>query len=1484
MLKWVGITLTTILLLPVILILSLYIPPVQRWCVQKATEIASQETGMDITIQSVSITPVLDINLGGLTAVQKGDTILNTAQIVIDLDFSNILHQSIGVESLKIQDGSINTCNMVDQLTLQGKLGLLQLQADNIDFGNQHVVLDGSLIDNCYLDISMRDTTIVDTTESEPIPWTVDVRQLSISNSNIQFHTAGDTLSVIAGIRTANLNGGDINLGDGAYQVSNIDICSDSILLCMKDSASSQHIRIPAMCLKLDSMMLDTTHISIRNITLSTENSGIEGSVHCDWNALTPYQRGRILLDVQGRLGHQDILSIAEDYIDGNLAGAYPQKPLDFHIIARGNVDDISIDSLHLNMNQVIDLRAAGNVCNAINGNPLGADVQWDVRTWNLDMVPKITGNNDLRIPAMTMTAQTRLDNDIYDADMVIRQDRGSIHATGHLDARNMDYTARVRISDLNIHNFLPHDSIYHLTATAKVSGHGTDPVSRATRINAQAGISQLRYGSWNLDNISATARLNRGNAQIDISSNNDLIWADACAEIDIDRKNTLAKFSADLSKIDFYALGMTPRPLTLSTVMQVDGTSNLKDTHAMTAQMKATQFITADSTFNTMDVLMNAYVDPDSIHAHAEAGDLLIDINSSDGIERLTRKINDFMAHLQKDVENHDVNRDVLRSLLPTVDAHISSGRKSPLNNILKSLGFSFQELKMDLVTNPIDGIEANGHINTLNTGAILLDTIQWNVFRNHEGLQMTSRIKNGPRNRIVNFESRINATLSDNGAKASLLFLDAQGRKGMDVGLELHIADSLATLHLTPLNPILAFRRFVVNPDNFISIDKDRRISANMNLLADDGTGLKLYSANNPFALQDLSLSVNHLNLGELSNALPFMPRVTGFLRGDIHMVKTTTDTTISSDLSVTNMTYDNAELGNVETNFVYFPNEDGSHYVDGILSQNGREVIFANGKYWSQYGVDMIDGSARLDNMAMNIVNGFIPQGLARLEGYASGELELKGQVQNPLLSGILMTDSLHICSDPYSINLRIPNDTVVIADSRIDLDRIEAYAASENPMTLDGIIDFSNLENIRLDLAMNAKNYKLIDARPNKKADAYGKVYVDMAATMRGSLSDLYIQGGLKVLGNTNVTYILRDSPLTVEDELAGLVEFVDFADTTYVEEISSNEQNIHMNIALSIDQAAEVHCFLSETGNNHVNLVGGGDLTLTYNNIDGMNLFGRYTILSGVMDYSLMVFSLKNFTIANGSYVEFHGNILNPTLSISASERIKSTVTTDKVPRSVTFDVGLDLSQTLENMGLEFTVNAPEDISIQNELAAMTPEQRGRVAVTMLATGMYISENSQSSGQGFSTSNALNSFLQGQINNIAGKALSTIDIGFDIGNTTNSLGATQTDYNFSFAKRFWNNRVSVVIGGKVSSGNSAVNNGQSIINNVSVEYRLDNSGTRYVKAYYDRNYESVLEGTVTEMGAGIVLRRKTERLGELFIFRNTKNKENSDKKQ
>ena len=81
--------------------------------------------------------------------------------------------------------------------------------------------------------------------------------------------------------------------------------------------------------------------------------------------------------------------------------------------------------------------------------------------------------------------------------------------------------------------------------------------------------------------------------------------------------------------------------------------------------------------------------------------------------------------------------------------------------------------------------------------------------------------------------------------------------------------------------------------------------------------------------------------------------------------------------------------------------------------------------------------------------------------------------------------------------------------------------------------------------------------------------------------------------------------------------------------------------------------------------------------MQYNTADNLRLTGRYTLDNGEMKYSLPIIPLKTFTIQDGSYIEFTGDPMNPTLNITAMETTKATVSNSNgVGRGVNFECGV----------------------------------------------------------------------------------------------------------------------------------------------------------------------------------------------------------------
>ena len=151
--------------------------------------------------------------------------------------------------------------------------------------------------------------------------------------------------------------------------------------------------------------------------------------------------------------------------------------------------------------------------------------------------------------------------------------------------------------------------------------------------------------------------------------------------------------------------------------------------------------------------------------------------------------------------------------------------------------------------------------------------------------------------------------------------------------------------------------------------------------------------------------------------------------------------------------------------------------------------------------------------------------------------------------------------------------------------------------------------------------------------------------------------LTMRGNMNLLGNTDVTYVLTDSPLTVEDRLGELVTFTSFTDTTSVQATEVPTMSLggmDMLMSVHIDDAVRLRADLSPDRSSRVELEGGGDLNLQYTPQGYLTLSGRYTLIGGMMKYALPVIPLKEFQFVNGSYVDWTGNPMNPSLNLTAT--------------------------------------------------------------------------------------------------------------------------------------------------------------------------------------------------------------------------------------
>ena len=1533
--------------LVVLLAVLLYFPPFQNWAVKHVSAYASEKTGMDISVGHVRLEFPLNLGLDDVKVIKRReergerreergerrenntsevcDTVADIGHVVASVRLWPLLKKRVEIDELTFKQAKINTIDFIDAAHVKGEIGHLSVKSHGIDLGAESIRVDDAQLADAHIAVALADSVPPDTTEGGT-KWKIAVDQLGIARSDVDLRMPGDTLRVKAHLGKAEARGGLFDLGEGIYEVMNLDVRDGRVAYDngpsptllppssknQQPSANNQqppasaldpnHIVLSDVHLRLDSvryadnrldaslhqmaftersgirvdslsggLALDSTRLYVRDFLLKTPESSMQADLRMDLNTFDAQNPGRLNTTLHASLGKQDLMKLMGD-MPADFRRRWPNYPLTVDGVARGNMQRLSFEGLNVSLPTALKAKATGYAEHLDDMKRLKADVDLDAQGYDLSFARELLPSDlrrDVNIPRnIQLKANLKAHgNERYETRFVANEGGGELKGAVDFDAQQTAYTASLKAKRLALSHFMPSLALSPMTADIDLKGQGTDFTSPATRLTAKAKIDQLRYGDYNLDHISADADIKNGRARATLHSNNPLLQGDINAEALMSKQWLKGTVSGDITKADLFNLHLTDNAMTVSGCAHLDFDSNMKNYYKVNGTVGDLTIRDAEHLYRPGDVSLDLLATNDTTHMRADMGDFHLDIDAASGYEQLLKVGSGLYDEVTSQWRNRRIDQAAFRHRLPEARLSLTSGNDNFLMEMLGREGIALQSLDCHLRSSALTGLNGNMHIERLMVDSMLLDTVNVAVVSDSTHMSYRAQVRNNEKNPQYTFNALVDGVLRDRGTVLGIRLFDAKDKLGLRLGVEATMEENGFRFLPYVKTPIIGYKKFTFGDDNYMFLANDNRVSADVVMKADDGTGLQIYTNDdNEEALQDVTLTLHRLNIEEVLSVLPYMPDVKGILNGDFHAIQTPDELSVSSNLSVNNLIYENSPMGNLGTEFVYVPKDDGSHYVNGILMQNGEEIATLQGSYKSE-GSGWLDAKLGLERMPLSLINGFIPDQIIGFQGRAEGDLDIRGTLSRPQVDGEVYLDSAYMVSVPYGVKLRFDNDPVRIVKSQLLLENFNMNASNNSPLTTYGTLDFSDLDHMRLDMKMRAQNFLLVDAKENPRSEAFGKAYVNFFGTMKGELSQLKMRGKLDVLGTTDLVYILRDSPLTTDNQLDELVKFTDFADTTQTVVNRPELSGFNMDLTVGVDKGAHVMAYLNNDKTNYIDLMGGGNLRMQYNAAENLRLTGRYSLDNGEMKYSLPIIPLKTFTIQDGSYIEFTGDPMNPTLNITATEDVRTTVTAaNGVGRSVNFDCGVIITKTLNDMGLEFTLDAPEDMALHSELQTMSLEQRGKLAVTMLTTGMYLADGDTN---GFSMNNALSTFLQSEINNITGNALRTLDFSVGLDNTIDASGNTSTNYSFKFAKRFWNNKLKIAVGGKVSTGVEMPNQNQSFFDNVTFEYRLDNTANKFVKLFYENNVYDWLEGYTQEYGGGFIWRRSLQHFKDIF---------------
>lgn len=1339
-----------------------------------------------------------------------------------------------------------------------------------------------------------------DTLPSEQ--WTVTARRLLLTNSHAIYATEG-------AIPTENFDPSYIEASEINLQVDSFRNRGMEVTVPLTRLTAREHCGIALDLTGLFSM--DSTSMQATRMRLTTPASVItlDGSMGLDTinPALSLVMDASLGIDDVRRLvppaalpivkslpQYQPILLTAD--ISGHLNslhinGIGAEIPRHAAVTLRGNVAD------YTDIN-----RAHGNL--KISGNVHNGDL---IHTTLLQAKMSTMSREELIIPRLALNGDLTLRNGVAHGDVKLTTPGGGVAMKAMWNNRAEDYDLNLALNTFPIQNILPKLGAKNIDGTLSAQGTGLDPLAPHTRTHAHLDLRSMTYLGRDYRDVTLDATLLNGHLVAQASSANRTANFTLTATADLKPDFYDVTFNGNVKNIDLKALGLTP------TV--ADGSIRLQGRTTMRPAVAATRrhpgqpmMLTADvdvaefywhmpgDAINGSDVKFNFVTDDSITSARLTNRGLALNFRSPLPLDTIMTRLTAATEVLTHGMKSRQLAIDSLQQALPPFNFTLRAQADNLLTNYLAGRDINFGALNGAFSNDSL--LWGNLRIDRITLGETKIDTLALNLHQSGSYLLYDAQMTNNPGTFDEFAEVNARGYLSADHLAVILKQQNIQGETGYSIGFQASMSDSsTVAMRIVPYHPIIGYKDWDINKNNFISYNlRNHHVDADLHLFNPESS-LKLYTQHveRPDSLalanaadsthaaneqEDIVLQLSKIKLQDWIALNPFAPPVQGDLSADMHVQWHQPYINGTGTVSLSNFTYDRKKVADFDLDLDVSTTLAGTIRANAALMVNGVKTMTAAGNLNDSTATNPFLLDFKMIKFPLEVVNPFLPAGTATLAGTLNGEMDVTGSLTAPLFNGYVDFDRTSVTATPLGTPFTFSEEKIPVVNNVVNFSNFTIKGLNEQPLTINGTVKMEPVSNPRLDLAFTARNMQIIGGKRNRRSQAYGKAFVNIDSRVRGNMNFLDVQASLNLLSGSNFTYIIPDavSMLTSRSN-QDLVKFVNFADTAAVAEadtVANPSMLMNIDASLTVSPGSVVGIDLSTDGKNRVQVQANGTINYTQDFMDDQQVTGRININSGYARYTIPVMGEKLFNFKEGSYVNFNGDMMNPVLNILTVDNIRANVSGNNTNRVVNFDVGLDVTGTLENMNVVFDLSCPDDLSLTNELQAMSPEQRANQAMNLLISGMYHSGTTQTINSGGVGTNALFGFLESQLNSWASSAIKGVDISFGINQydkTVDGANTTAMNYSYQVSKSLFDDRFKIVVGGNYTTDAEADENfAQNLIADISFEYLLNKSGSMYVRLFRHTGFESILEGEITQTGVGFVYKRKIRHLIDLFRIR------------
>ncbi len=1311
--------------------------------------------------------------------------------------------------------------------------------------------------------------------DSSSEPWIIAIDTIDFEKSKALYTTAG--VKPAAGI-----DFGYIQVHDMDLTVAGFYNRASELTLPIKHLSATERCGITLR--GSGELMLDSTVMRLVKFNLTTNNShlkvdgklGMEGDIARDFTV-------PLMMVGNGSISVKDMAMMFPLY-KPMFKGMPMHDKIALDVNVSGSVDDLTIKNFYADAGGRVNVSAKGYVSKVTDFDKMRGLLDVKGEIVDADFVNAYLADDlddEIVLPKMTLAGSIDFSPGLIEGDVNAKTHGGDMAMTAVWNNRAMGYEVDLKMNKFPIDAFVPRYGVGKISGSLKAEGQRFDPFELAMKVKAEADIKSVEYRGVKYESIYAKVNKYDKKAEIELNSKHQTADLDLVATCEFDRKSLDWDLEADVRNFDLYAFELDEQNASISGKIETKGYFNNK-TRELNGMLKLNDafYQGADMELALTDVNLNAVASDSITNVSLKNDDLLILASTPElPNEQMAMRFMSAFVEVKNQVEERKIDVEKVQQQLPQFNLVFRSGPNNLLAQQIAALGYGFDRAKISFSNDSV--INLSSRIRGLKSESMAIDTLNIEAHQYGKILMYSAMMGNRPGTLDEFAHVDVEGYLANDLVSAYLRHRNIKGEEGYEIGALAQVGDSIVRFELFPEEPIIAYRKWLINDENFIEYNLyNQHIDADV-MMKNDISSVRIYtehaehSQHDVAHQEDIIVDIKDLQLSEWMVVDPDVPPMKGNVSTNLRINWGDGRLNGSGTVSLEDFFFGRDRVGSFVADVGVTTDRAGHIKATADLAVDGVKTVTLSGSLNDETSDSPFQLDMTMIHFPLTVLNPMLPQDVASLSGSLNGEMRISGDEETPIFNGKIELDSASVNVGMIGTSFKFSDEELEVVDNVVAFKDFTVKGVNDNPLKINGTLDFVDLSSPAVNLNLMARNMQIVGSNKSKKADVYGKGFVDFDADVIGDASNIDIDATIDLLRGSNITYIMSDATSSITSyNVDDMVKFVDFSDTTTIDarEKLMKNMSIEVDAALIVSDGTTINVDLSTDGKNRVQVLGEGTLNYSYSTMDDSRMTGRYTINSGFVRYTPPLMSEKLFNFKEGSYIAFNGDMLNPTLNLSAVDNIKANVTQEgQDSRLINFDIAIDVTNTLSNMNVAFDLSTPDDITIANELSSMSAEQRANQAMNMLLYNVY-SGPGATANSNFSA-NPLYAFVESKVNSWVANNVKFVDISFGIDQydkTTDGSTSKTTSYSYKVSKTLFDDRFKIVVGGNYSTDADADENySQNLINDISFEYMINKSGSMYVKLFRQVGYESILEGEVVQTGVGFVYKRKLKSLRDLF---------------